>query len=136
MRKVAAAALATILAGCAASKQEVVARLGDQYVGKNVDTLVMDFGPPSSSFRMNSGDTSYLWQLSAVTNIDVSSDRYGSRGSATTEYCKVSVIASPRGVVTRLTTEDASGTGGILGLAGVDIHGSICGQRLGMRPQT
>jgi hypothetical protein len=135
MRWLGVAALAIALCGCAASKQEVAARLGDQYVGKNVDALVMQFGPPSSSFRMNSGDTSYLWQLSAETDIDISSDRYGSRGSATTNYCKVSVIASPAGVVTRLTTEDTSGTGGILGLAGVDIHGSICGRRLGMKPQ-
>jgi hypothetical protein len=135
MRWLGVAALAIALCGCAASKQEVAARLGDQYVGKNVDALVMQFGPPSSSFRMNSGDTSYLWQLSAETDIDISSDRYGSRGSATTSYCKVSVIASPAGVVTRLTTEDASGTGGILGLAGVDIYGSICGRRLGMKPQ-
>jgi hypothetical protein len=136
MRWLGVAALAMALCGCAASKQEVAARLGDQYLGKNVDALVMQFGPPSSSFRMNSGDTSYLWQLSAETDIDISSDRYGSRGSATTNYCKVSVIASPAGVVTRLTTEDTSGTGGILGLAGVDIYGSICGRRLGMKPQT
>jgi len=136
MRWLGIAAVAIALGGCAASKQEVAARLGDQYVGKNVDALVMQFGPPSSSFKMNSGDTSYLWQLSAETDIDISSDRYGSRGSATTNYCKVSVIASPAGVVTRLTTEDTSGTGGILGLAGVDIYGSICGRRLGMKPQT
>jgi hypothetical protein len=28
---------ATMLAGCAASRQEVVAKLGEQYIGQNVD---------------------------------------------------------------------------------------------------
>jgi hypothetical protein len=136
MHKIAAAALAILLGGCAASKQEVVARLGDQYIGKNVDALVLQFGPPASSFRMNSGDTSYIWQLTAETNIAVSSNQHGSSGTAKTNYCKVSVIASPAGIVTRLTTEDASGTGGLLGLAGVDIYGSVCARHLGMKRDT
>jgi hypothetical protein len=136
MRIFGVVALAVWPAGCAASRQEVAARLGDQYVGKNVDALVLQFGPPASSFRMNSGDTSYVWQLTAVTSIDVSSDRYGSSGTAKTDYCKVSVIASSAGIVTRLTTEDASGTGGLLGMAGVDIHGSVCARHLGMRRES
>src|SRR6266404_9847111 len=129
-------ALCAVLGGCAASKQEVVARLGDQYIGKNVDALVSQFGPPASTFRMNSGETAYLWQLAAESDIDISSDKYGSNGSAKTYYCKVKVIASPAGIVTKLTTEDASGTGGILGLAGVDIYGSVCANHLGMPRQT
>jgi hypothetical protein len=80
---------------------------------------------------MNSGETAYLWQLSSVTRIDA--DEYG--GTARTRYCKVSVVASSTGLVTKLTTEDASGTGGILGLAGVDIYGSVCAQHLGMPRQ-
>jgi hypothetical protein len=71
----------------------------------------------------------YVWQLSAVTSINVDEGR----GTAKTNYCRVNVIASPTGIVTGLTTEDASGTGGVLGLAGVDIYGSICARRLGMR---
>jgi len=128
--------LAASVAGCAATRQEVVAKLGDQYIGKNVDVLVARFGPPASSFRMNSGDTSHLWQLSAETNIDIDSNRYGSRGTATTNFCKVSVIASTAGIVKALTTEDASGTQGILGLAGVDIYGSVCGRHLGIRRES
>jgi hypothetical protein len=53
----------------------------------------------------------------AETDVDISSDKYGSSGSAKTYYCKVKVIASPAGIVTKLTTEDSSGTGGLLGLA-------------------
>jgi len=35
-----------------------------------VDALVAEFGPPATTFKMNNGDTSYLWQLGATTNID------------------------------------------------------------------
>jgi hypothetical protein len=115
---------------CAASKQEVVARLGDKYIGQNVDALVVQFGPPTSVFRMNSGQSSYIWQLSAVT--DIAADR--GFGTASTRYCKVSVIASPTGIVQQLNTEDQNAGGGVPGLLGV--YGSMCGQRLGMKPQT
>jgi hypothetical protein len=121
-------AAACLLSGCAATKQEVSENLGNRFIGKNVDALVTEFGPPASTFKMNSGETSYLWQLSAVTHINTDQ---GS-GTAKTNYCKVSVIASRTGTVTKLTTEDASGTGGVLGLAGVDIYGSVCAQHLGM----
>jgi hypothetical protein len=136
MRLLEVVPLAVALCGCAASKQEVVSRLGDQYIGKNVDALVSQFGPPASTFRMNSGETAYLWQLAAETDIDISSDKYGSNGSAKTYYCKVKVIASPAGIVTKPTTEDASGTGGLLGLAGVDVYGSVCANHLEMPRQT
>jgi hypothetical protein len=126
-------ALACLLSGCAATKQEVSENLGNRFLGKNVDTLVSEFGPPASAFRMNSGETAYVWQLSAVTDINT----YRGSGTAKTYYCKVSVISSTAGNVTKLTTEDTSGTGGILGLAGVDIYGRICAQQLGMpRQQT
>jgi hypothetical protein len=119
------------LPGCAATKQEVSANLGDRFLGKNVDALVSEFGPPASTFRMNSGETAYVWQLSAVTKININDGI----GTAKTNYCKVNVISSPTGIVTKLTTEDESGTGGIVGLAGVDIYGSVCARHLGMRRQ-
>ena len=113
-----------MLAGCAASRQEVAARLGQQYVGQNVDALVVRFGPPASTFKMNSGDTSYVWQLGNQTNI------YANRGvgTASTEYCKVSVIASPAGIVTQLNTEDPNIYVGLT--AAVGIQGSFCAGRL------
>jgi hypothetical protein len=64
---------------------------------------------------MNSGQTSYVRQLTSIT--DINTDR--GWGTASTRFCKVSVIASPAGIVAQLDTE-----------------GSICGQRLGMKPQT
>jgi hypothetical protein len=129
MRILAILALCAALAGCAASRQEVRARLGDQYVGQNVDALVVKFGPPASTFKMNSGDTSYTWQLGNQTNINTSD---GS-GIASTNFCKVSVIASKTGVVTQLNTEDANAGGGLAGAIG--MYGSICAQRLGMERQ-
>jgi hypothetical protein len=130
MRFLCVVALCVTLGGCAASRQEVVSRLGDQYIGQNVDALVVQFGPPTSTFKMNSGQTSYIWQLSAVT--DIATDR--GYGTASTRYCKVSAIASPTGIVQQLNTEDQNAGGGVPGLLG--MYGSMCGQRLGMKPQT
>lgn len=115
------------LAGCAASREEVATRLGDRFVGQNVDSLVVDFGPPANTFKMNSGDTSYIWQLSNQTNA------VGGNGSAiaSTRFCKVSVITNKAGVVTQLNTEDSNAGGGIEGAMG--LYGSICAHRLGMQ---
>jgi hypothetical protein len=81
---------------------------------------------------MNSGEMAYVWQLTSTTAINT----HEGSGTAKTYYCKVNVISSPAGNVTKLTTEDRSGTGGILGLTGVDIYGSICAKHLGMPRQT
>jgi len=81
-------------------------------------------------FKMNSGQTSYQWQLANQTDIAV--NNRGS-GYASTQYCKVSVIASPTGVVSQLNTEDSNAGSGID--AAVGIHGSICANRLGMQRQ-
>jgi hypothetical protein len=121
---------AAMLAGCAASRQEVIAKLGEQYIGQNVDALVIKFGPPASTFKMNSGDTSYIWQLGNQTNIN--SDR-GS-GIASTQYCKVSVVANKTGVISQLNTEDSNAGGGLGGALG--MYGSICANRLGIERQS
>jgi len=126
MRILRVAALCAALPGCAASKQEVATRLGEQYVGHNVDALVVKFGPPASTFKMNSGDTSYIWQLGNQTNIVA--DR--GTGVATTQFCKVSVIANKNGIVSQLNTEDANAGGGLYGVLG--MLGSICANRLGI----
>jgi hypothetical protein len=97
---------------------------------KNVDALVVQWGQPTNMFKMNSGQSSYVWQLSATTDIAMNRGY----GSATTYACKVSVIASPTGVVTQLDTDDYNAGGGIIGTLGG--YGSMCGQRLGMKPQT
>jgi hypothetical protein len=87
-------------------------------------------------FRMNTGEGSYVWQLSAVT--DIALDRNGA-GSAATYACKVSVIASLTGIVGQLNTEDYNpgGGSGLLSLAGaMGAYGSMCAQRLGIQRQS
>ena len=79
---------------------------------------------------MNSGDTSYIWQLGNQTNI--ATDR--GTGVATTHFCKVSVIANKTGIVTQLNTEDANAGGGLYALTGA--LGSICANRLGIGRQS
>jgi hypothetical protein len=117
---VAAGLLATVtLSGCA-SRQETAVRLGQQYVGQNVDDLVVRFGPPKSSFKMNSGDTSYIWEIGNQTNLGES--------TRTTLFCRVSVIVSPNGIVRDLQTEDANY---IVGPTAAIWDVSICAQRLG-----
>jgi hypothetical protein len=130
MPKLGIVVLCATLGGCAASRQEVVARLGEHYIGQNVDMLVADFGPPANTFKMNSGDTSYIWQLGNQTNIVA--DR-GS-GIASTNFCKVSVIANKTGLVTQLNTEDSNAGGGFAGAVG--MYGSICANRLGIQRQS
>jgi len=130
MRILGVVALCAALGGCAASKQEVQARLGEQYIGQNVDALVVKFGPPASTFKMNSGDTSYIWQLGNQT--DIITDR--GYGSAQTRFCKVSVIASKTGIVSQLDTEDSNVGVGLPGAIG--MYGSICANRLGMARQS
>src|SRR5580700_307545 len=102
MRILGIVVLGAALSGCAASRQEVAAQLGAEFIGQNVDALVIDFGPPASTFKMNSGDTSYIWQLGNQTNAA------GGNGVAiaSTRFCKVSVVASKTGIVTLLNTED------------------------------
>ena len=96
MRVLGIVALCAALEGCAASRQETAARLGQQYVGQNVDALVVRFGPPASTFKMNSGETSYVWQLGNQTDINT----YRDVGAASTLFCKVNVVATPGGIVT------------------------------------
>lgn len=129
VRPIVAALCAAALAGCAASRQDVAKRLDNDFVGQRIDAMVARFGPPSKSFRLDSGDTSYQWQLSTVT--DIATER--GYGQAHTRHCRVTVMASPEGIVRQLSTEDSNAGGGIVGALGG--YGSICAQRLGMERQ-
>jgi hypothetical protein len=130
MRVLGIVPLCAALGGCAASSQEVAVRLGDRFVGQNVDALVIEWGPPASTFKMNSGDTFYIWQLGNRTNA-VGGNK---AAIASTRFCKVSVVASKTWIVTRLNTEDSNAGGGIAGAVG--MYGSICANRLGMQRQS
>jgi hypothetical protein len=78
--------------------------LDDQFIGQNVDALVVKFGPPTSTFKMSSGQSSYVRQPTAVT--DIAADH--GYGQAQTRFCRVSIIASPAGIVTQLNPEDSN----------------------------
>ena len=119
MRFITIALCAVGLAGCAATGAQVLDRLGSHYVGKNVDELVAEFGPPANTFKMHSGDSSYVWQLTSSTNIDT----YKGSGTAQTFFCEINVVASPTGIVSKISTEDSQ-----------NLYGeSLCAKRLGMK---
>jgi hypothetical protein len=72
---------------------------------------------------MNSGDTSYIWQLGNQTNAVAGNGA----AVASTRFCQVSVVDSKAGTVTLLNTED-SNAGGAIGM-----YGSICAHRPGIQ---
>lgn len=114
MRVLIVLALFATLAGCAASKQEVVARLGDQFTGQNADALLIKLGPPTKTFKMSSGDTLYSWQLG--------------------HYCEVNAVVSKDSIVTQLNTKDSNAGRGIVGMIGA--RGSVCAHRLEIKHQS
>jgi hypothetical protein len=136
MRVLMNVALCALLGGCAASVPEVRARLGQEYIGKNVDTLVMRWGPPASTFKMNNGQTSYVWQIGTETQVQLTGGSGGSKnytGSTQTFTCKVSVIASASGTVSQLDVQDSKAEQGVFG-AETGLS-SMCGEQLGMKRQ-
>ena len=129
MRILGIVVLGAALAGCAASRQEAAARLGDQFIGQNVDAMVAQFGPPASSFRMTSGGTSYQWQLAGGTDV------MGGNGVgiASQRYCKVNVITDRSGTVVDLKTDD---TGSATSYGYFTVTESLCAKRFGMKKET
>ena len=129
MRALGIVVLSTALAGCAASRQEVTAKLGDQFIGQKVDAMVAQFGPPANTFRLANGGTSYQWQLAGGTDIMVG---HGV-GTASQRYCKVNVIADRSGAVVDLKTDD---TGSDTSYGYFTVNESLCAKRFGMKKET
>ena len=134
MRCLGIAVLCVGLGGCYATGADVRARLGQDYIGKNVDALVVRWGPPANSFKMNSGETAYTWLLATASSFSVSRDGQGSASGSSRGYgCKLNVVASPNGTITKLDTEDKDSSlyyGPIP--TGVQL-GSVCAEQLGMK---
>jgi hypothetical protein len=85
---------------------------------------------------MNSGETAYVWQLATTTEISLHQDGQGSAsGNSRGLACKVNVIASPNGIVTRLDTEDSDNSIYYGPIPTGIKTGSICAERLGMQRQ-
>ena len=125
MRVIAAAVLCVVLSGGFASAQNAAPspQAGNQYVGKDVHVVADRFGNPTGRKKMDNDDMLYVWELGPV---DPSAKRRttdtGDGGlyedGHTPGYmtddpriCKLSVVASPEGVVTQVTVEDQNGTG-------------------------
>jgi hypothetical protein len=148
MRILEIVAICVALAGCAGSPQGVAStsQYGNQFVGKDVDALVAQIGRPSSSKRLDDGQSSYVWQLAAPTapasDQWVQSASGGLYGDGNTpgymtddlRLCKVSATTSPEGIVTQLNAEDSNGTGAPSVTLG--FNRSICAQRFGTKPRT
>ena len=97
------------------------ARPAEQYVGKNLDTLVAQWGPPKRSQPLDNDQTSYVWQFETNDEVlpptgdggivygDGLSPGYVSSGYS--PFCRVTVVASADGVITQANTEESNGTG-------------------------
>jgi hypothetical protein len=72
---------------------------------------------------MNSGQGSYVWRLTDVADIAV--DR--GYGRARTRFCRVSVVASPRGMVTQLDAEDSNAGEGLSAAVGPSAASAVNG---------
>jgi hypothetical protein len=148
MRILEIVALCAALGGCAGAQQEAASasRLGDQFIGKDVNALVAQIGRPASSKRLDDGQASYVWELPAVTASAgerwINTGDGGLYGDGHTpgymsddlRFCRVSATASPEGIVTQLKAEDSNGTGAPAVTLG--FNGSICAKRFGTKPLT
>lgn len=147
MRNLAIVVICAALGGCWASGQDAAntARPNDQFVGKNVDAVVARFGKPSGRKRLDNDQMFYVWELAALEQSGEQKAASGDGGlygdgrtpglmSDDPRFCKISVTASPEGIVTQFSAEDFNGTGAPARTFG--LIGSVCAQRTGIRPQT
>lgn len=141
MRSIGAAVLCVVLSGGWASAQDAgpSTRAGTQFVGQNVHVVADKFGLPAGRKKMDNDDMLYVWELGPA---DPTAQRrrtvegYGGRyedgeppGYMTDDprICKLTVIASPEGIVTQVTAEDQNGTGAPKTTFG--LLGSVCADR-------
>jgi hypothetical protein len=136
--------LCAALGGCWSPGQDVTTstRPGDQFVGKNVDTVVARFGNPGGRKKMDSDQMLYVWEL-AATELPANQRSYTGQGglygdgrtpgamSDDPRICRISVTTSPDGVVTQFSAEDSNGTGAPRITSGAG--NSVCAQRLSPR---
>jgi hypothetical protein len=135
------------LGGCSLSlpkAQEApvsAARPADQLVGKNIDALVTQLGPPKRSQSLDNDQTSYVWQIETgdTPPLTGAAGLYGdgiSPGYVSDGYspvCRINVIASANGVITQATTEESNGTGTP---NGVFRRENICDKQLRARSRS
>jgi hypothetical protein len=112
------------------------ARPADQLVGKNLDALIKQLGPPARSSSADSDQTTIVWQFETPTGTPAttgSGGLYGDGGSPSyvsqgySPFCRITAIVSTAtGVVTQASMEESNGTGASMLRRGE----SICSQHL------
>lgn len=143
MRALQAAALCITLGGCWTSGQTVTSARWDQFVGQNVEAVATRFGQPTGRKKMDNDQMLYVWDLPSVDwsgNQKTHSGQGGLYGDGQTpgymsddpRICKLSVTASPEGIITQVNAEDSNGTGAPAKTLG--LVGSVCAQRLSAAP--
>lgn len=148
MRMASILLLCAVLGGCSLSSFSVsrpgeapasAARPADQLVGKNVEALVAQLGPPTRSQPLDGDQTSYVWQIETPLDAlpptgdgglygDGNSPAYVSEGYS--PFCRINVVATGNGIITQANTEESNGTGTPNGFMRA---GNICQQRLATR---
>jgi hypothetical protein len=129
------------LSGGSASAQNAApsTQVGHQFVGQNVHVVADRFGLPTGRKKMDNDEMLYVWELGPAD--PTASRRRTNTGNGglyddgdppgyITEdprICKLTVIASPEGIVTQVTAEDLNGTGAPKWTLG--LLGSICAER-------
>jgi len=147
MRNLAIVVMCTALGGCWTSGQEAAtsSKIGDQFVGQNVDAVVARFGKPVGRKKLDNDQMGYVWELAAVESTGDQNIPTGAGGlygdgrtpgqmSDDPRFCKISVTTSPEGTVTQFNAEDSNGTGAPSKTFG--LVGSACAQRLQGIPGT
>ena len=141
MRRFAAAVLLVVFGGCGASAQNAAPspQAGNQFVGKDVHVIADRFGPPAGRKKMDNDEMLYVWELGPpdpAAKRRRTTEGYGGRyddgetpGYMTDDprICKLTVIASPEGIVTQFKAEDENGTGAPKRTFG--FLGSVCADR-------
>jgi len=112
------------------------ARPADQLVGKNLDALIAQLGPPARSSSADSDQTTIVWQFETPTGTPPttgSGGLYGDGGSPNyvsqgySPFCRITAIVSTStGIVTQASMEESNGTGASMLRRGE----SICSQHL------
>lgn len=89
---------ACLLGSCGnpqAVRDEVRAKLTAGNVGKNVDQMILNFGPPKASATLSNGDRVLDWNIGSFINDD-----------GRELHCTIRVVASAKGIVQKVTTFD------------------------------